>query len=35
MVRSSFKAGEFFVEALLREGKSVEEARRSATEAAD
>jgi lipoic acid synthetase len=27
MVRSSFKAGEFFVEALLREGKSVEEAR--------
>ncbi|MCY4729475.1 lipoyl synthase [Natronomonas gomsonensis] len=35
MVRSSFKAGEFFVEALLREGKSVEEARRTATEAAD
>jgi lipoic acid synthetase len=27
MVRSSFKAGEFFVEALLREGKSVGEAR--------
>ena len=27
MVRSSFKAGEFFVEALLQEGKSVEEAR--------
>ena len=27
MVRSSFKAGEFFVEALLREGKSIEEAR--------
>jgi lipoic acid synthetase len=27
MVRSSFKAGEFFVEALLRDGKSVEEAR--------
>ena len=30
MVRSSFKAGEFFVEALLREGKSVEEAREAA-----
>jgi lipoic acid synthetase len=27
MVRSSFKAGEFFVEALLRDGKSIEEAR--------
>jgi lipoic acid synthetase len=27
MVRSSFKAGEFFVEALVRDGKSVEEAR--------
>ncbi|WP_313693135.1 lipoyl synthase [Halorarum halobium] len=27
MVRSSYKAGEFFVEALLREGRSVEEAR--------
>ena len=27
LVRSSFKAGEFFVEAVLREGKTVEEAR--------
>ncbi|MDR9380836.1 MAG: lipoyl synthase [Natronomonas sp.] len=27
MVRSSFKAGEFFVEALVREGKSIGEAR--------
>ncbi|QLD86269.1 lipoyl synthase [Natronomonas halophila] len=37
MVRSSFKAGEFFVEALLRDGKSVEEARSMAEqrEAAD
>ncbi|MFB6191865.1 MAG: lipoyl synthase, partial [Haloarculaceae archaeon] len=37
MVRSSFKAGEFFVEALLREGKDPEEARRVADlrEAAD
>jgi len=37
MVRSSFKAGEFFVEALLREGKSVEDARAAAeqSEAAD
>jgi lipoic acid synthetase len=37
MVRSSFKAGEFFVEALLREGKSIEEARAVAErrEAAD
>jgi len=37
MVRSSFKAGEFFVEALLRDGKSVEEARAAAeqSEAAD
>jgi lipoic acid synthetase len=35
MVRSSFKAGEFFVEALLQEGKSIEEARRTATEATD
>ncbi|MFW5964295.1 MAG: lipoyl synthase [Natronomonas sp.] len=32
MVRSSFKAGEFFVEALLREGKSIEEARAAATQ---
>jgi lipoic acid synthetase len=30
MVRSSFKAGEFFVEAVAREGKSVEEARAEA-----
>jgi lipoic acid synthetase len=30
MVRSSFRAGEFFVEAVLREGKSVEEARAAA-----
>ena len=30
MVRSSYKAGELFVEALLREGKSVEEARTEA-----
>ena len=30
MVRSSFKAGEFFVEAMLRDGKSVEEARAEA-----
>jgi len=30
MVRSSYKAGEFFVEALLREGKSVENARATA-----
>jgi lipoic acid synthetase len=30
MVRSSFKAGEFFVEALVREGRSVEEARQAA-----
>ena len=41
MVRSSFKAGEFFVEALVRDGKSVEEAReaaasgRAASEASD
>ena len=35
MVRSSFKAGEFFVEALLREGKSVEEARAAASAAAE
>jgi lipoic acid synthetase len=30
MVRSSYRAGELFVEALLREGKSVAEARRDA-----
>ena len=30
MVRSSYKAGEFFVEALVREGKSVAEARAAA-----
>jgi lipoic acid synthetase len=30
MVRSSYKAGELFVDALLREGRSVEEARRAA-----
>ena len=30
MVRSSFKAGEFFIEALLRDGKSAEEAREAA-----
>ena len=35
MVRSSFKAGEFFVEALLRDGKSVEEAREAAQAASD
>jgi lipoic acid synthetase len=35
MVRSSFKAGEFFVEALLRDGKSVEEARAAASAAAE
>ena len=35
MVRSSFKAGEFFVEALLRDGKSVEEAREAAHAASD
>ncbi|MFO7927166.1 MAG: lipoyl synthase [Halobacteriota archaeon] len=34
MVRSSFKAGEFFVEALVREGKSVQEARGAASAAA-
>jgi len=33
MVRSSFKAGEFFVEALLREGKDPEAARRAAAAA--
>ena len=31
MVRSSFKAGEFFVEALLRDGKTVREARAAAS----
>jgi len=30
MVRSSYKAGELFVDAVARQGKSVEEARRSA-----
>ena len=30
MVRSSFRAGEFFVEAVLREGESVEDARAAA-----
>jgi lipoic acid synthetase len=30
MVRSSYKAGELFVDAVLREGKSVEEAREAA-----
>ncbi|MCL7417850.1 MAG: lipoyl synthase, partial [Halalkalicoccus sp.] len=30
MVRSSYKAGELFVEAVLREGASVEDARRAA-----
>jgi len=30
MVRSSYRAGELFVEAILREGKSVEQARREA-----
>jgi len=35
MVRSSFKAGEFFIEALLRDGKSVEEARAAAQAAAE
>jgi lipoic acid synthetase len=33
MVRSSFKAGEFFVEAMVRDGKSVEEAREAAATA--
>ncbi|MEF8806955.1 lipoyl synthase [Natronomonas sp.] len=33
MVRSSFKAGEFFVEALLRDGKSIDEARAAASAA--
>ncbi|HET7324150.1 MAG TPA: lipoyl synthase, partial [Halococcus sp.] len=30
MVRSSYKAGELFVDAVLREGRSVEQARRTA-----
>ncbi|WP_014732583.1 lipoyl synthase [Haloferax mediterranei] len=34
MVRSSYKAGELFVDALLREGSSVEEARQTARAAA-
>ena len=33
MVRSSYKAGEYFVEALVREGRSVEEARARARSA--
>jgi lipoic acid synthetase len=35
MVRSSYRAGELFVEALAREGASLEAARRQAREAAD
>ncbi len=34
MVRSSYKAGELFVDALLREGSSIEEARQTARAAA-
>ncbi|MFA9516492.1 lipoyl synthase [Halopenitus sp. H-Gu1] len=34
MVRSSYKAGELFVDALIREGRSIEEARRHARAAA-
>jgi len=34
MVRSSYKAGELFVDAVLRDGKSVEEAREAARRAA-
>jgi lipoic acid synthetase len=34
MVRSSYKAGELFVDALLRDGRSVEQARREARAAA-
>jgi lipoic acid synthetase len=30
MVRSSYKAGELFVDAVLRDGKSVEDAREAA-----
>jgi lipoic acid synthetase len=30
MVRSSYKAGELFVDALVREGRTVEEARQAA-----
>jgi lipoic acid synthetase len=30
MVRSSYKAGELFVDALIREGRTVEEARQTA-----
>jgi lipoic acid synthetase len=30
MVRSSYKAGELFVDAVMREGKTVESARREA-----
>lgn len=35
MVRSSYKAGELFVDAVLREGRSVEQARRSARAASN
>jgi lipoic acid synthetase len=35
MVRSSYKAGELFVDAVLRDGKSVEAARRAARAAGD
>jgi len=35
MVRSSYKAGELFVDAVLRDGKSVEEAREEARAAAE
>jgi lipoic acid synthetase len=35
MVRSSFKAGEFFVEALVQDGTSVEEARMAASAATE
>jgi lipoic acid synthetase len=35
MVRSSYKAGELFVDALLRDGRTVEEARRQARAGAD
>ena len=35
MVRSSYKAGELFVDAVLREGKSVEDARTAARRASD
>jgi lipoic acid synthetase len=35
MVRSSYKAGELFVDALLREGKDVEQARAEARSIGD